>query len=85
MFDESEQSFWSVERGYGCMHEMNLTVNSKAHHISMTERPPTLSLICRETLHVGEGTGKGWHYNVEVMFSQGQALEFMIIMFVSIH
>ncbi len=56
------------------MREINHTVNSKAHHISMTERPPTLSLICRETLHVGERTGKGRRCNVEVMFSQGQAL-----------
>lgn len=61
---------WSLD----CMRETNLSVNSKAHHISMTERPPTLSLICRETLHVGEKTGKGWRYNVEVMFSQGRAL-----------
>lgn len=56
------------------MRETNLTVNSKAYHISMTERPPTSRLICRETLHVGERTGKGQRYSVEVMFSQEQAL-----------
>lgn len=56
------------------MRETNLTVNSKAHHISMTERPPTSRLICRETVHVGERTGKGQRYSVEVMFSQGRAL-----------